>query len=63
MGRISLTLTGCSASVGGSVDCSDWLRADCAVDFSPREVGISYIRPRLWNDSLIDTAPVTGSLI
>ena len=57
-GRISLTLTGC-----GSVDCSDWPRADCAVDFSSGEVGISYIRPGLWNDSLIDAAPVTGSLI
>ena len=39
------------------------LRADCAVDFSPGEVGISYIRPGLWNDSLIDAAPVIGSLI
>ena len=62
-GRISLMLTGCSICVGGSVDCSDWPRADCVVDFSPREVGISYIRPGLWTDSLIDAAPVTGSLI
>ena len=62
-GRISLTLTGCSACVGGSVDCSDWPRSDCAVDFSPGEVGIGYIRPGLWNDSLIDAAPVTGSLV
>ena len=49
--------------MGGSVDCSDWPRTDCAVDFSPGEAGISYIRPGLWNDSLIDAAPVTGSLI
>ena len=56
-------LTGCGVCVGGSVDCSDWLRADCAVDFSPGEVRIGYIRPRLWTDSLIDAAPVTGSLI
>ena len=62
-GRISLMLTGSGVCVGGSVDCSDWLRADCAVDFSPREVRIGYIRPRLWTDSLIDAAPVTGSLI
>ena len=62
-GRISLTLTGCSFCVGGSVDCSDWPRADCTVDFPPGEVGISYIRPGLWTDSLIDAAPVTGSLI
>ena len=45
------------------MDCSDWSRADCAVDFSPGEVRIGYIRPRLWTDSLIDAAPVTGSLI
>ena len=56
-------LTGCSVCVGGSVDCSDWPCADCVVDFSPGEVGISYIRPGLWTDSLIDAAPVTGSLI
>ena len=61
--RISLTLTGCSVCVGGLVDCSDCRRADCVVDFSPVEVRISYIRPGLWTDSLIDAAPVTGSLI
>ena len=43
-GRILLTLTGCSVCVGGTVDCSDWPRADCAVDFSPGEDSISYIR-------------------
>ena len=63
VGRISLMLTGCSVCVGGSVDCSDWPRADCAVDFSPGEVRIGYIRPGLWTDLLIDAAPVTGSLI
>ena len=62
-GRISLTLTGCSACVGGLVDCSDWPCSDCAVDFSPEEVGIGYIRPGLWNDLLIDATPVTGSLV
>ena len=62
-GRISLTLTGYSVCVSGSVDCPDWPRADCAVDFSPGEVGIGYIRLGLWNDSLIDAAPVTGSLV
>ena len=62
-GRISLMLNGCSVCVGGSVDCSDWPRADCTVDFSPGEVRIGYIRPGLWIDSLIDDAPVTGSLI
>ena len=46
-GRISLMLTGCSVCVGGSVDCSDWPRADCAVDFSPGEVRIGYIRQGL----------------
>ena len=49
--------------MGGLVDCSDWPRADCVVDFSPGEVRISYIRTGLFNDSLIDADPVTGSLI
>ena len=62
-GRISLTLIGCSACVGGSVDCSDWLRSDCAVDFSPGGVWIGYIRPGWWDESLIDAAPVTWSLV
>ena len=62
-GRISLTLIGCSACVSGSVDCSDWPRSDCAVDFSPGGVWIGYIRPGLWDESLIDAAPVTGSLV
>ena len=63
VGRISHKLIGCSACVGGSVDCSDWPHSNCAVDFSPGGVGIGYIRPGLWNDSLIDAAPVTGSLV
>ena len=62
-GRISLTLIGCSACVGGSVDCSEWLHSVCAVDFSPEGVWIGYIRPGLWDESLIDAAPVTGSLV
>ena len=43
-GRISLTLISCRACVGGSVNCSDWLRLDCAVDFSPGGVWIDHIR-------------------
>ena len=42
-GRISHKLIGCSACVGGLVDCSDWPRSNCAVDFSPGGVGIGYI--------------------
>ena len=61
-GRISPKLTGCSGCEGGSVDCSDWLRVDCAVDFSTGEVGIGYIRKGLWTESLIDAA-LTGSLL
>ena len=45
------------------MDCFDWLRVDCAVDFSPEEDWIGYIRMGLWTDSLIDAAPVTGSLL
>ena len=33
--------------MGGSVNCSDWLRLDCEVDFSPGGVWIDYIRPGL----------------
>ena len=60
-GRI--LLSGCSACLGGSVDCSDWPRASCAVDFSAGGVWIGYIRPVLWDRSLIEAAPVTGSLV
>ena len=62
-GRISFTLICCSACVGGSLDCFDWPRSDCVVDFSPWEVWIGYIRPVLWDESLIDAVPVTGSLV
>ena len=37
--------------------------ADCTVDFSPGGVWIGYISPVLWDRSLIDAAPVTGSLV
>ena len=40
------------------MDCSDWPRVDCAVDFSPGEIRIGYIRPGLWTDSSIDAAPL-----
>ena len=63
VGRISLRLTGCSGRGGGSVDCFDWLRVDCTVDFSAGEDWIGYIRTGLWTGSLIDAAPVTGSLL
>ena len=62
-GRISLRLIGCSGHGGCSVDCFDWLRMGCAVDFSHGEDWIGYIRTGLWTDSLIDGAPVTGSLL
>ena len=62
-GRISLTLIGRRASVGGSVSCSDWSCVDCAVDFSPGGVWIGYIRLGLEDGTLIDATPVTGSLI
>ena len=49
--------------MGGSVNCSDWPCLDCAVDFSSGGVRIGYIRPGLEDGSLIDAAPVTGSLV
>ena len=58
-GRISLTLIGCSACVGGLVDCS----GSSAADYSPGGVWIGYIRPGLEDVSLIDAASVTGSLV
>ena len=54
-GRISLTLIGHRASVGGSVICSDWSRVDCTVDISPGGIWIDYIRPGLEDG--------TGSLV
>ena len=62
-GRIYLTLIGCRACVGGSVNCSDWPSFDCAVDFSPGEIWIGYVRPGLEDTSLIDAVPVTGLLV
>ena len=62
-GRTSLRLTSCSGHGGGSVDCFDWLCVDCAVYFSAGEVWSGYIRTGLWTDSLINAAPVTGSLL
>ena len=56
-GRISLMMIGCFTYGGGSVDCSDWPRVDCAVDFSPGGVWIGYIRQVLWDRSLSDAAP------
>ena len=58
-GRISLTLIGCRACVGGSAGCADWPCLDCAVDL----VWIGYIRPGLEDGLLIDVALVTGSLV
>ena len=62
-GRISLTLIGHRAYVGGSVGCSDWSRVDGAVDISPRGIWIDNIRPGLKDGKLIDAVPVTGSLV
>ena len=59
-GRISSTLIGRRASVGGSVG---WSCVDCAVDISPGGVWIDYIRPGLEDGTLIDATPVTGSLV
>ena len=56
-------MSGCFAYGGGSVDCFDWPRVYCTVDFSPRGVWIGYIRQVLWDRSLTDAAPVTGSLV
>ena len=62
-GRISLMVIGCFACGDGPVDCSDWPRVDCVVDFSPGGVWISYIGQELWDRYLTDAAPVTGSLV
>ena len=39
------------------------LGLDCLVDFLPGGIWIGYIRPSLEDGSLIDAAPVTGSLV
>ena len=62
-GRISLTLIGHRASVGGSVGCADWSRADGTVDISPGGFWIDYIRPGLEDGQSIVAVPVTGSLV
>ena len=62
-GRISLTLIGHRAYVGGSVGCADWSGMDGAVDISPGGFWIDYIRPGLEDGQSIVTAPVTGSLV
>ena len=49
--------------MGGSASCADWPCLDCAVDFSPGGVWIGYIRTGQEDGSLIDAAPVTGSLV
>ena len=62
-GRSPLMVIGCFTCGGGPADCSDWMRVDCAVDFSPGGVWIGYIRQDLWDRSLTDAAPVTGSFV
>ena len=62
-GRISLTLIGHRASVGGSVSYADWLRVDGAVDKSPGRVWIDYIRQGMEDGQSIVAVPVTGSLV
>ena len=59
-GRIPLMVIGWIACGGGLVDCSDWTLVDCAVDFSPGGVWISYIRDELWDRSSTDAAPVSA---
>ena len=49
-GRILLMVIGWFACGGGPVDCSDWTRVDCAVDFSPGGVWIGYIRKSCGTD-------------
>ena len=58
--RIPLMVIGWIACGGDPVDCSDWTRVDCAVDFSPGGVWISYIRDELWDRSSTDAAPVSA---
>ena len=48
---------------GGPVDGFDWTIEHGAVDFSPGGVRNGYIRRALWERSLTDVAPVTGSLV
>ena len=62
-GRISLTLIGRRASVGGSVSHTDWPRVIGAVDMSPGGVWIDYIRQALGDSQSIVAMPMTGSLV
>ena len=62
-GKISLTLIGHRASVGGSVSDADWSRVNGAVDKSPGGVWIDYIRQALGDSQSIVAVPVTGSLV
>ena len=62
-GRISLTLIGRRASVGGLVSHADWSRVIGAVDTSPGGVWIDYIRQAPGDSQSIVAVPVTGSLV
>ena len=62
-GRISLTLIGRRASVGGSVSHADWARVIGAVDMSPGGIWIDYISQALGDSQSIVAVPVTGSLV
>ena len=60
-GRIPCLVIGRIECGGGPADGSDLTRVRGAVDFSPGEVRIGYIRRALWDRSSTDAAPVTGS--
>ena len=62
-GRISLTLIGHRASVGGSVNHADWSRVNGTVESSPGGVWIDYIGQALGDSQSIVAVPVTGSLV
>ena len=61
-GRISLSLIGHRASVGGSMSHADWSRVIGAVDTSPGGVRVDYIRQALGDSHSIVAVQVTGSL-
>ena len=62
-GRIPRIVIGRLDCGGGPVGCFDWTRVHGAVDSSPGEVRIGYIRGALWDRSSTDAVPVTGSLV
>ena len=62
-GRFPIMVIGQFDCGGGPVDGSDWTLARGAVYFLPGGVRIGYIRRALWERSLTDAAPVTGSLV